>query len=96
MEYFRLAFFLSLLALASQFKNTSQFDYLNEINHRSVINRWSFPQGHKLNINAMIERKQKEKIEAQADEKRRVYFRQNLEARLVASSVLSDFYAGRF
>jgi len=96
MEYFRLAFFLSLLALASQFKKTSQFDYLNEINHRSVMTRWTFSQGHKLNMNELSGRKQKEKIEAQADEKRRVYFRQNLEARLVASSVLSDFYAGRF
>ena len=84
MKYIRLAFCLSLLALASLFKKTSQFDYLKEINHGSAITRWTFSQAHKLNMNEMFERKQKEKIDAQAYEKRRVYFRQNLEASLVA------------
>ena len=51
---------------------------------------------HKKNTIKNKEYERRKKEEEEREEKRRLFFVQHLEARLVASSVLRDFYAGRF
>ena len=95
-----IGFCLLFLVLAATCASCVRTSRVKSNGFRSILTRWSYRLGNKSQMKQnQMEREavaeEANKYEKQ-EEERRMFFRKNIESRLVASAILRDFYAGRF
>jgi len=90
-----IGFCLLFLVLAAACASCVRTSRVKSNGFRSILTRWSYRLGNKSQMEREAVAEEANKYEKQ-EEERRMFFRKNIESRLVASAILRDFYAGRF